>query len=384
MVKYDVVKLQILRSASRYQHSVMLHTRENNMKKRVLLTGLIAAFIMAIATPVFAQGINLLGEESTEAEDNDHYGMNLIPANDLANGKQINVAQDGENIFLSKDANGNFKNDGLFQSNVIKTEQPFNALIFSHNSQMPPGTILIFFVRTLIDGVAGPWKVVALESEAMFAQSANSYQYQVRLGTDNTDVTPQVKGVHVGFANVDPNVQQSFDNSNYTPDGNAQFTGPSSIIERNEWGARAPASGYSNHSINTIIVHNTASPSSSFRGAQSIKNIQNYHMNTKHWKDIAYHFIIGPDGSVYRGRPETALGSHCIPNTGKIGVSVFGNFDNERISPQAKASLISVIGYLRQKYGVGGSNVRAHRDFASTSCPGNNLFPMMGEFQGRN
>jgi hypothetical protein len=355
------------------------------MKKRVLLRSLIlTSAILGISSSGFAQEISLLNEVATEAVTGDDYGMNLYPANDLANGKSINVAQDGNNLFLSKDQNGNYKNDGLFQSNAIKSEQPFNAIIFSHNSQMPPGTILIFFVRTLIDGVAGPWKMVALESEAIFDQTASEYQYQVRLGTDNTDVTPQVQGIHVGLENINRDVEQTFDNSNTTANSSAQFTGPSSIIEREQWGARSIPGGYSNLSINTIIVHNTAGSTSSYHGAQTIRNIQNYHMDDKHWKDIAYHFLIGPEGAVYRGRPENALGSHCIPNSGKIGVSVIGNYDNEQISPQAKASLIAVINYLRQKYGVSGANVRGHRDFASTSCPGNNLYPMMPEFQGRN
>ena len=218
------------------------------MKKRALLTGLICAiFLITTSGQIFAKstdGIILLNVQADEAVGDDDYGMSLIPAQHLKNGRSINVAGNGEQLSLSKDKNGNFKNDGLFQSETIKTDQDFNAIFFAHNSQLPEGTVLIFFVRTLINGVAGPWKVVALESGVVFDQTASAYQYQVRLGTDNTDVTPQVNGLHIEFANINRDANKNFDSSTNTPNSNAQFSGPSTIIERAQWGAKPPSEGY--------------------------------------------------------------------------------------------------------------------------------------------
>lgn len=53
-------------------------------------------------------------------------------------------------------------------------------------------------------------------------------------------------------------------------------------------------------------------------------------MDTKHWNDIGYNFLIGEDGNVYEGRGWDVKGAHSRPYNGKsIGICVIGDFESE-------------------------------------------------------
>ena len=68
----------------------------------------------------------------------------------------------------------------------------------------------------------------------------------------------------------------------------------------------------------------------------SLKRIQNFHIKTKKYNDIAYNFLIGSDGNVYEGRGWKRVGSHTHGfNSKAIGISFVGNFSTK--SPKSEA-----------------------------------------------
>lgn len=103
---------------------------------------------------------------------------------------------------------------------------------------------------------------------------------------------------------------------------------------------------------------------------------------------IAYHFLIGPDGTVYEGRPLRFQGAHAggDNNIRNIGVCLLGNFEIHRVPPAQVRSLIAVLDRLRRTYGIPRSRVLGHRDFNPpgshhTDCPGIYLYQLVQNYR---
>lgn len=88
------------------------------------------------------------------------------------------------------------------------------------------------------------------------------------------------------------------------------------------------------------------------------------------WSSIGYHFFIRKDGTIYRGRPEWAVGAHASgKNSESIGVCVEGNYDLETNMPTLQKNAIKdVLSYLKDKYPKAG--IKGHKEVGATGCPG--------------
>ena len=53
-----------------------------------------------------------------------------------------------------------------------------------------------------------------------------------------------------------------------------------------------------------LFVHHSVGPEDplTLDAIATVRGIQNYHMDERGYWDVAYHFLIGADGSVYEGR----------------------------------------------------------------------------------
>jgi len=94
------------------------------------------------------------------------------------------------------------------------------------------------------------------------------------------------------------------------------------------------------------------------------------------WGDLAYHYIIGVDGTVYEARDtryEGDTGTNYDPN-GDFLVVVEGNFDNDIPTQAQLDSLVRVLAWAATRFDVSPTTIAGHRDHASTSCPGGNLY----------
>ena len=117
-------------------------------------------------------------------------------------------------------------------------------------------------------------------------------------------------------------------------------------------------------STQRIILHHAAG--SNF----TVEDIHRMHKNNG-WSGIGYHFYVRKDGSVFRGRPEWAIGAHAGgSNYNSIGICAEGNFENESMSDAQKNAIIELVNYLKDKYGI--SIIQRHKDVCSTACPGRN------------
>lgn len=118
------------------------------------------------------------------------------------------------------------------------------------------------------------------------------------------------------------------------------------------------------NSTDRLILHHSACSSC------TIEQIHQWHLNNG-WEGCGYHFLVRKDGTIYRGRPEDKIGAHAQgSNFNSIGICAEGNFENETMTEAQKNSLIELVSYLKNKYGI--SKVQKHSDVNSTACPGKN------------
>ena len=98
----------------------------------------------------------------------------------------------------------------------------------------------------------------------------------------------------------------------------------------------------------------------------------------KKWPDLAYHFLIAPDGRIFEGRDIAYEGetNTKYPLRDQVQVELMGDFGRQRVSPKQLDSLVKLTSWLCAEYSIdpirmGGHNERAPRQ---TSCPGADLF----------
>ncbi len=92
---------------------------------------------------------------------------------------------------------------------------------------------------------------------------------------------------------------------------------------------------------------------------------------------ISYHYVILPDGTVQKGRPDHCQGAHCPRYNNWIGIVLIGDFQSasKRWWPTQptdlqKQSLVKLCESLMSEYHIPPENVRRHRDEHETWCPG--------------
>ncbi len=148
-----------------------------------------------------------------------------------------------------------------------------------------------------------------------------------------------------------------------------------SVVPREDWGAReAQTNRMIPHTIERLTVHHAGTQSGT-TGPPQIRGWQNWHMSGQGWPDLAYHLVIGIDGTVYEGRDPAYRGDTgtTYDTTGHFLVVVEGNFDVDRPTGEQLESQAGVLAWAAEHYGVSPSTISGHGDHAATACPGAHL-----------
>lgn len=117
-------------------------------------------------------------------------------------------------------------------------------------------------------------------------------------------------------------------------------------------------------STNRIILHHAEASTC------TAQDIHRWHKE-RGWSGAGYHFLVRKDGSVYRLRPEWALGAHASNNNyDSLGICAEGAFNTEIMSETQRKAISELVNYLKSKYGI--TKVQRHKDVMSTDCPGKN------------
>jgi hypothetical protein len=147
------------------------------------------------------------------------------------------------------------------------------------------------------------------------------------------------------------------------------------VVPREDWGARPPQTGRMvAHTITRLTVHHAGTQSGT-TGPPQFRGWQSWHMSGQGWPDIAYHVLIGIDGTVYEGRDPAFRGDTgtTYDTTGHFLVVVEGNFEVEKPTAAQLESLEPVLAWASEHYGVSPTTISGHGDHAATSCPGRYL-----------
>jgi N-acetylmuramoyl-L-alanine amidase len=140
------------------------------------------------------------------------------------------------------------------------------------------------------------------------------------------------------------------------------------IVGAQTWAALGAST--TTRTINEIIVHCTATPEGR---DYSVEQIRQMHLQ-RGFSDIGYHWLIGLDGSIRKGRDEAKIGAHCLGhNSYSIGISYVGGVGTDcktakdtRTAAQKKA-LLALVREIKTRYP--NATTHGHYEFANKACP---------------
>ena len=146
-----------------------------------------------------------------------------------------------------------------------------------------------------------------------------------------------------------------------------------------------PPPSYLEKSWKAIIIHHSGTKD----GDAAI--FDKWHREGNHWEGVGYDFVIGNGTDSGDGQVEVTFrwtnqqpGAHCGGTAGNwanidgIGICLVGNFDNTQPSHMQMQSLIRLVRFLQNRYGIPKSRIYGHKTTPGaheTECPGRN-FPM--------
>ena len=173
------------------------------------------------------------------------------------------------------------------------------------------------------------------------------------------------------------------------------------VITTAEWGAKPPKSG-TFHFRKTfpryIVIHHTTNqnpPNDSSKGTlqggiRLAKNIQSGHMNDNGWSDSGHNFLNTTGGIILEGRHgsldaakrgQCIQSAHAAQDPGKLangnqspGIENEGEFMIFPMIEKQWGSLVELCVSLCDSCNISPQNIKGHRDFSNTKCPGDWLY----------
>lgn len=152
------------------------------------------------------------------------------------------------------------------------------------------------------------------------------------------------------------------------------------IVSAAEWGSDPlPLAEEKRHTPNRLTIHHAGVlwPEGA-DVAQRTRNLQNFSKTERPWGELPYHFLIAPDGRIFEGRsldyaPETNTG---YDTHGHVGIQVWGNFEEQRVSPQQLEAIVRLSAWLCQNLQIAPGTIAGHCDVSPgrTVCPGKDLY----------
>jgi hypothetical protein len=159
------------------------------------------------------------------------------------------------------------------------------------------------------------------------------------------------------------------------------------IVSAKEWGSTPqPIPVSRKHTPKYVTIHHAGVVQRSTTDpAKFVKNMQGWGQREKKWPDLAYHFLIAPDGRIFEGRSLEYEGetNTKYPLKDQVQVELMGDFTKQRVTPKQLESLVKLTAWICDHYNIdpilmGGHNDRAPRQ---TSCPGMDLYRYISDGQ---
>lgn len=169
-----------------------------------------------------------------------------------------------------------------------------------------------------------------------------------------------------------------------------------SVITTQEWGARSPKQ-FSDETIpKYVIIHHTDTPNppndiskGTVDGAKRLaRSIQNTHMDVFGWWDSGHNFLNTTGGILLEGRQGTLAKikrGRCIRSSHSgnpignesPGIENEGRFITAQMGAKQWNSLVELCASICDSCKISPDNIKGHRDFSSTQCPGDWLYSQL-------
>lgn len=135
---------------------------------------------------------------------------------------------------------------------------------------------------------------------------------------------------------------------------------------------------------NFLVIHHTGSGAYNDIDC-SAEQIHSWHLGNG-WAGIGYHYVVRKDGTVERGRPHWAVGSHAYGrNYESIGIHLSGDFSISSPTSRQIEQTALLIANICTDYGlpIDRQHVFGHREVGESSCPGDVLFGLLDTIVGK-
>lgn len=173
------------------------------------------------------------------------------------------------------------------------------------------------------------------------------------------------------------------------------------VITASEWGARPARATFSRTAPRYVVVHHTDNlnppndPSRrTLEGAVRLaRNIQKFHMDDNGWSDSGHNFLNTTGGFLLEGRQGSLdavkkgfciQSAHAAQDPGKLangnqspGIENEGNFMTFQMGQKQWDSLVELCASLCSSCNISPLNIKGHRDFSDTDCPGDWLYSQL-------
>lgn len=155
------------------------------------------------------------------------------------------------------------------------------------------------------------------------------------------------------------------------------------LISRTQWGARRPkyrnvadlsrpSTAHWNGPTLTVGGQSTWDHS---KCASLVRGIQNFHMDSRGWSDIAYNFLVCPHGYVFEGRGLNVINGANGTNTGNKTSHAICTLAGEGnpFPDSEKQAYRDAVGYI-SAHTRAPNDCIGHRDHKATACPGDERY----------
>lgn len=131
------------------------------------------------------------------------------------------------------------------------------------------------------------------------------------------------------------------------------------------------------HRISHITLHHQGETFPPGKDVQAyLRNLQTWSRGVRGWVDSPYHYVIDLDGKTYAGRDINIPGdtNTAYNPAGHALIEVVGNYENIEPSDAQLEAIAQMMAWVAIKHNIPIEKIASHKDYASTACPGKNLY----------
>jgi hypothetical protein len=178
------------------------------------------------------------------------------------------------------------------------------------------------------------------------------------------------------------------------------------VITTTQWGARsAIEDSFDLTRPMYVVIHHTGDPNQpkdrskgTLQGAKQLaRDTQSFHMDGNHWSDSGHNFLNTTGGVILEGRHGTLnairkgfcvrsahagqQGDRLARGNESPGIENEGTFMTVAMGQKQWDSLVELCASLCSSCAVSPENIRGHRDFSNTDCPGDWLYAQLPQLR---